>query len=73
MCRIVLWHSMTSTAPGVHQTSRSERGASSAAQMARAEGVTEELKATDQMKWVGMMNGIRQAAEETVLTELVYN
>ncbi|MBQ9685266.1 MAG: TnpV protein [Oscillospiraceae bacterium] len=43
------------------------------AQMVRAEGVTEELKATDQMKWVGLMNGIRQAAEETVLTELIYN
>ena len=43
------------------------------AQMAKAEGVTEELKATDQMKWVGLMNSIRQAAEETVLTELVYN
>ena len=43
------------------------------AQMARAEGVTEELKATDQMKWVGLMNNIRQAAEETVLTELIYN
>ena len=43
------------------------------AQMARAEGVTEELKATDQMKWVGQMNSIRQAAEETVLTELIYN
>ena len=43
------------------------------AQMARAEGVTEELKAHDQMKWVGLMNSIRQAAEETVLTELVYN
>ena len=43
------------------------------AQMAKAEGVTEELKATDQMKWVGLMIGIRQAAEETVLTELIYN
>lgn len=43
------------------------------AQMAKAEGVTEELKATDQMKWVGLMNNIRQAAEETVLTELIYN
>ena len=43
------------------------------AQMARAEGVTEELKDTDQMKWVGLMNNIRQTAEETVLTELIYN
>lgn len=43
------------------------------AQMARAEGVTEELKAADQMKWVGLMSSIRQAAEETVLMELIYN
>ncbi len=42
-------------------------------QMAKAEGVTEELKAADQMKWVGMMNGIRHSAEETVLAELVYS
>ena len=42
-------------------------------QMAKAQGVTEELKATDQMKWVGLMNSIRQAAEETVLTELIHS
>lgn len=42
-------------------------------EMAQRENVTEELKAEDQMKWVGMMNSIRQAAEETVMRELVYN
>ena len=41
--------------------------------MAQTEGVTEELKATDPMKWVGLMNDLRNAAEETVLTELIYN
>ena len=41
-------------------------------QMAEAEGVTEELKETDQMKWVGMMNNIRHLAEENVLAELIY-
>ncbi len=41
-------------------------------QMAKAQGVTEALKATNQMKWVGMMNNIRNAATEIVLTELVY-
>jgi hypothetical protein len=35
-------------------------------------GVTEELKARDQMAWVGAMNAIRQQAEETVLEELIY-
>jgi len=42
------------------------------AQMAEIQGVTEELKARDQMAWVGRMNAIRQAAEEIVLTEVVY-
>ena len=42
-------------------------------QMAKAEGVTEELKASDPMKWTGLMNNIRHAAEETVLNELIYN
>jgi len=34
--------------------------------------ITEELKANDPMKWTGLMNSIRSAAEETVLKELVY-
>ena len=41
-------------------------------QMAQTEGVTEELKATDQMKWVGLMNNFRSAAEEQILVELIY-
>lgn len=40
--------------------------------MAKQEGVTEALKATDQMEWVGHMNNIRNRAEEIVLPELVY-
>ena len=43
------------------------------AQMAKAQGVTEELKASDQMKWVGLMNNLQNAAEETVLAELIYS
>ena len=43
------------------------------AQMAKAEGVTEELKARDQMQWVGRMNNLKQAAEETVMNELIYS
>ena len=42
-------------------------------QMKAAEGVTEELKAADQMAWVGAMNSIRNRAEEIVLTELIYS
>ena len=41
-------------------------------QMAKAAGVTEELKASDQMKWVGLMNNFRSAAEEQILQELIY-
>ena len=43
------------------------------AQMAKTEGVTEELKASDQMKWVGLMNNLQNAAEEMVLAELIYS
>jgi hypothetical protein len=42
-------------------------------QMARAEAVTEQLKAKDQMAWVGAMNNIRARAEEMVYAELIYN
>ena len=42
------------------------------AQMAERMGATEELKATDPMRWVQMMNNIKAAAEEIVLTEVVY-
>lgn len=41
-------------------------------QMAKVEGVTEQLKAADQMAWVGAMNNIKARAEEIVLTELIY-
>ncbi len=41
-------------------------------QMKVGTGITEELKATDQMKWVGMMNNVRSAAEEIVVRELIY-
>ena len=40
--------------------------------MVKQEGVTETLKATDQMEWVRRMNSIRNRAEEIILTELVY-
>lgn len=43
------------------------------AQMAAAQGVTEELKASDQMKWVQMLNGIRHSAEEMILNDLIYS
>ena len=42
------------------------------ARMAEIDGVTKELKATDQMKWVGLMNNYRHCAEEFVLRDVVY-
>ena len=42
-------------------------------QMAEREGVTEQLKADNQMLWVQKMNNINSRAEETVLRELVYS
>ena len=41
-------------------------------QMAEKQGVNENLKRQDQMKWVRLMNNIKASAEETVSLELVY-
>ena len=49
-----------------------ERMESLVKDMAKQEGVTEALKAADQMAWVQRMNNIRNRAEEIVLNEIVY-
>lgn len=41
-------------------------------QLAEREGITEQLKATDQMVWVQRMNNVRNRAEEIVHTEAIY-
>ena len=41
-------------------------------QMAEAEGITEELKANDPMRWVQGMNSIRSRAEEIIQAEMIY-
>ena len=41
--------------------------------LAAEAGATEELKATDPLKWTGMMNACKAQAEEVVLSELIYN
>ena len=43
-----------------------------AKQMAEAEGITEKLKASDQMEWVRQMNSIRNRAMEIVNAELIF-
>ena len=40
--------------------------------LAKSEGVTESLKASDQLEWVRKMNSIRSRADEIVLSELIY-
>ena len=41
------------------------------AELAKAQGIDEHLKATDQMRWVQMMKNVRSSAEETVMRELI--
>ena len=41
-------------------------------QLVKQENVTEELKATNQMEWVGKMNSIKNRAEEIIFNELIY-
>lgn len=40
-------------------------------ELAKTQGIDEQLKATDQMRWVQMMNNVRSSAEETVMRELI--
>ena len=49
-----------------------ERMETMVAAMKKQQGITEELKAADQLAWVGAMNNIRNAAEEIILRELVF-
>ena len=42
-------------------------------EMARKQGVTEQLKAEDMMRWVGLMNNIRACADEIVFNDIVYS
>ena len=55
----------------IDQTCR-ERMERIISQIAEAEGVNEQLKASDQLGWITRMNSIRQRAEEMVLAELVF-
>ena len=42
-------------------------------QLAKAAGATEQLKASDQMAWVGLMNNCKAQAEEIILSELIFS
>jgi len=41
-------------------------------QMKAGTGITEELKSTNQMKWIGLMNNVRITAEKIVQREIIY-
>ena len=49
-----------------------ERMETMVASMKKQQGVTEDLKARDQLAWVGAMNNIRNAAEEIIFAEVIY-
>ncbi len=42
-------------------------------ELMKRNGVTEDLKSSDPMKWVGLMNACKAQAEESLLSELIYN
>ena len=49
-----------------------ERMETMVAAMKKQQGITEELKARDQLAWVGAMNNIRSVAEEVICAEVIY-
>ena len=55
----------------IEQTAQ-ERVEAIVRQMAAEQGVDEQMKAENQMKWVGLMNNFRQSAEEAILGDLIY-
>lgn len=50
-----------------------ERLAQLMPQMVKAAGITEQLKATDQMRWVGLMNAVKAQVEEIIFVKLIYS
>ena len=54
------------------ETTAQNRLESLMTQLKAQNSVTEELKAKDQMKWVGLMNSLKNQAEEMILTDLIY-
>ena len=68
---LVLSGKLTEHLMDIDRTAREQLKAT-VSQMAAAEGVTERLKAADQMEWLRRMNTIRARAEEIVIREVVY-
>ena len=76
--RPILWNSMILSETlyphlrEIDQTANS-RLEQMMSQLMQAAGVTEALKASDPMKWTGLMNNLKAQAEEMILQELIYN
>ena len=76
--RPVLWAELTVSGrlfPHLLEIDRtaSERLERMLPELAKSAGATEELKARDQLKWVGLMNTCKAQAEEVILAELVFS
>ena len=69
---LVLSGKLTEHLLEVDQTARDQLAALTR-QLAADEGVTESLKARDQLEWLRRMNSIRNRAEEIIINELIYN
>ena len=68
--------SFINTHKGTFQTNAAQPPASQRyliKEMEKKQGVTEELKATEMMRWIGLMNNIRACADEIVLNDIVYS
>ena len=76
--RPVLWHTMILSEKlyphlrEVDQTAN-RRMEQMMEELKKSAGVTEELKASDPMKWVGLMNNLQAQAEEVILRELIFS
>ena len=68
---LVLSGKLTRHLQDIDQTAK-EQMATLTRRLAAAEGVTEQLKAADQMEWVRRMNSIRNRAEEVVIREVIH-
>ena len=70
--QLILSGKLTAHLAEIDQSCR-ERMERTILEMKRVEGVTEALKAADQMEWVRRMNSIHDRVEEIILDEMVYN
>ena len=68
--------SFINTHKGTFQTNAAQPPASQRyliKEMAKKQGVTEELKATEMMRWIGLMNNIQACAREIVNNEIIFS